>query len=102
MNRNFTNVIRFLMDDCLPPIVRDSRWFMYPFFYLAYRGKSIAQIMDFKSLVYDWSESEYDAFYCALDSISRHRLTDLNDESVEAILGGIAPEADTLLDVGCG
>jgi hypothetical protein len=38
MNRSFTNFIRFLMDELVPPIVRDSKWFMFPFFWFGYRG----------------------------------------------------------------
>ena len=79
MNRNITNIIRFIMDECLPPIVRDNKIFMYPFYLFAYRGKNIKQVMNFKSNVYNFTEKEYDIFYNNLDTISRNRLTDLNN-----------------------
>jgi ubiquinone/menaquinone biosynthesis C-methylase UbiE len=102
VNRNITNVIRFFMDECLPAAIRDSRWFMYPFFYLAYRGRNISEVMDFKSRVYSFTPAEYDRFYNSLNTISRNRATDLNRESLEFILANIAPTTRTLIDVGSG
>ena len=102
MNRSLTNAIRFVMDECVPPIIRDSAWFMYPFYFLAYRGKNLKQVMNFKTLVYQFTDEEYRDFYGGLDTVSRNRLTDLNEPSIEAMLDGIPPGAQTLLDVGCG
>lgn len=102
MNRSVTNVIRAVMDEGLPPALRDSRYFMYPFFHLAYRGKKVEEAMEFKTLVHDWSDAEYDAFYNSLDTISRNRLTDLNQPSLDFILDNIDPSARTVIDVGCG
>ncbi len=101
MDRSLTNAIRFVMDECLPPLLRDSRWFMRPFYQVAYRGKNVEQAMDFKSLVHEWSQQEYDSFYASLDTISRNRLTDLNRPSLEMVLREVDPGASTLLDVGC-
>jgi len=75
---------------------------MYPFFYLAYRGKNINEIMDFKRRVWSLSAREYHQFYNELDSISRDRETDLNKGSLKKILDSMDPSAHTLLDVGCG
>jgi ubiquinone/menaquinone biosynthesis C-methylase UbiE len=102
VNRSLTNAIRFVLDECLPPVIRDSWWFMYPFFFLAYRGKNVREAMDFKRLVYSFSEAEYENFYASLDTISRNRKTDLNEPSIAAMLAGIPPNAQNLLDVGCG
>lgn len=102
MNRRFTNVIRFVMDELLPPIIRDSRWFMYPFFWVAYRGKNVREAMEFKRNVFGYSRQQYADFYAGLDSISRNRLTDLNDGCVNAILGAIDAHDRSIIDVGCG
>ena len=102
MNRNVTNVIRFLMDECIPPIIRDSRWFMCPFYLVAYRGRRISEAMDFKKLVYSWTREDYAAFYRDLDSISRNRETDLNPACVERILRIAGEGVRSVLDVGCG
>lgn len=102
MNRQLTNAIRYLMDEWLPPVLRDSRWFMYPLYWLAYGGKNIAQTMDFKRLVHAWSPEEYRDFYGGLDSISRNRATDLNEATIQAMLSALPKGPGRLLDVGCG
>jgi SAM-dependent methyltransferase len=102
MNRRFTNAIRFVMDELLPPIVRDSKWFMYPFFWVAYRGKNVREAMEFKRNVFGYSRQQYAEFYAGLDSISRNRMTDLNDGSVLEILSAIDVNDRTIVDVGCG
>jgi len=102
LNRNITNCIRWVLDECLPPIIRDSKCFMFPFYYFAYRGKKIKEVMHYKELVYSFSPEEYRKFYKNLDSISRRRLTDLNEESIKIILDELKPGTETLLDIGCG
>ena len=102
MNRRFTNAIRFVLDELLPPIVRDSRWFMYPFFWVAYRGKNVREAMDFKRNVFGYTRQQYADFYAGLDSISRNRPTDLNDGCLEAIYASIDEGDRSIVDVGCG
>ncbi len=102
MNRKLTNTIRFFMDELIPPLIRDSKWFMYPFFYFAYRGRKISEVMKFKSNVYSFSEQDYDNFYNNLNTISRNRVTDLNQACVSFILNKIDKNATNLIDIGSG
>ncbi len=102
VNRDITNIIRYFMDEWIPPVIRDSRWFMYPFFLIAYRGRNIREVMDFKSRVHSFTPEDYDRFYNNLNTISRNRITDLNKPSLKYILENIDPTAQTLIDVGCG
>ena len=102
MNRSITNSIRFLMDECLPPFIRDSKFFMYPFYFLAYRGRNIRQIMNFKKEVLNFTAEQYTYFYNNLNSISRNRVTDINEPSLKCILENISKDTLNLLDVGCG
>jgi ubiquinone/menaquinone biosynthesis C-methylase UbiE len=102
MNRSMTNAVRFVMDECLPPFVRDSKAFMYPFFLFAYRGRNVGTAMNFKRVVHSWGRADYAKYYENLNTISRNRPTDLNGPSLKAILASIDPAAKTLLDVGCG
>lgn len=90
------------MDECLPAIIRDNKYFMYPFYYIAYRGKNIGQVMNLKSLIYDFTEDEYNEFYNNLNSISRNRTTDLNRQSLTCIIEHIDPLVKNLADIGCG
>lgn len=90
------------MDEWVPRFIRDSRWFMYPFFLFAYRGRNIREVMDFKTRVKSFSEEDYSKFYNNLNTISRNRITDLNQASLNFILENIDTTAQTLIDVGCG
>jgi SAM-dependent methyltransferase len=105
MNRSITNVIRYLMDELLPPILRDSRWFMYPFFFYAfkgYKGKDVRPYMDFKKIAYDMSEEEFTNIYRELESMGGDRPTDMSEVSMNYILDNYDRSAKTILDVGCG
>ncbi|MGC6433137.1 MAG: class I SAM-dependent methyltransferase [Crocinitomicaceae bacterium] len=103
MNRKITNTIRFVMDEMIPPFIRDSKWFMYPFFWLAYRGKNINKMMDFKKNVYQMTSEEYANLYNDLNSISRNRKTDLNQVSIDFILKQIEAGCfKNIIDIGCG
>lgn len=106
MKREITNRIRFVLDELIPPILRDSRWFMWPFFVAAYGRFLVAEIMDFKARAYQMTDDEYSEFYSSLgNSMSRRRVTDLNGASVDLIINATRsrrPNLKTLLDVGSG
>ncbi len=102
MNRKITNMIRLVLDECIPPVIRDARWFMYPIFYIVYRGKDIGRKMDFKSIVYSMSEKEYNAFYGEIDAISGKRDTDCTESNIKYILKTIFPQSGSIIDIGCG
>ena len=102
MNRKLTNTIRFVMDELIPPFIRDSKIFMYPFFYLAYRGRNIKEMMEFKTNVYTYTPEQYAHLYNNLNSISRNRKTDLNQASIDFILKELENEKGKIIDIGCG
>ena len=102
MNRSITNSIRYVMDNWLPPAIRDSRWFMYPFFHIWFKGKKVRLYMDFKDIAYDLTEEEFSQIYRELDCLAYDRPTDMNMPSIEYLVKSIDPEAKNLLDVGCG
>lgn len=101
-SRSTTRIIHFVLDELIPPIIRDSKLFMYPIYFLAYHGKNISRIMSFKSWIHSATNQEYDRFYQELDSISRHRETDLNSPCIRAIIEAIPDGPVRVLDVGCG
>lgn len=102
MNRSITNTIRFVMDELIPPFIRDSKLFMYPFYLFAYRGRNIKEVMQFKSKVYTYTPEEYSTFYNNLNTISRNRATDMNQTCIDFVLEKIDPTAENLIDIGCG
>lgn len=102
IRRSFTNFVSYLIDDLLPPIVRDSRIFMYPFFYLAFKGKNIKEFMNFKAGLYQVNDEKLEQIYQNYNTIGTERLTDLNHRSVKYMMKNIHSESETSLDVGCG
>ena len=101
IRREITNKIRYVLDEWIPPVIRDSYWFMYPFFFFAYHGKDIKQKMHFKSLVHNMTDQEYQDFYCRNESISSRRLTDLSESNIQYILKNIAGNLQSIVDIGC-
>ncbi len=102
MNRDVTNVIRYFMDEWLPAVIRDNKYFMYPLFYYAFNGKNIKTMMEFKSLVHFMSDEEYERVYRELDPIGKYRPTDLNKKCVKYILDEVTPQMESVIDIGCG
>jgi ubiquinone/menaquinone biosynthesis C-methylase UbiE len=90
------------MDEWIPPVIRDNKYFMYPFFYFAFKGKNLKVMMEFKSLVHSMTDKEYEEVYRNLEAIAKHRPTDLNKQCVAYILEHIDPAADGVIDIGCG
>jgi len=100
MNRDLTNTFRFFLDECLPPFLRDNKYFIYPFFYLAFRGLHISTAMNFKTLASTLSSDQYRQLYQDLSCISRDRLTDLNSQSIHQVLEFFSSRTGTLIDIG--
>ena len=102
MNRSITNTIRFVMDECIPPLIRDNKYFIYPLFYYWYKKKNVNFYMNFKSVAFDLSESEFAEAYRNLDCRANDRETDLNSSCVDYMLENLDKHADSMLDAGCG
>jgi len=102
VNRGLTNTIRIIMDEGLPPFIRDRRWFMWLFFWYWFKGKRLSLYMDFKKIAWTLSKEEFEKCYRELDCRATDRPTDLNDKSIQFMMQQIEPGAETLLDVGCG
>lgn len=90
------------MDEGLPPFIRDSYWFMYPFFRFWFKNKNLKTYMDFKKIAWSLSNEEFDTIYSELDCRATDRPSDLNNASVEYMLKKIDTSSKNLLDVGCG
>jgi len=104
MRRSLTNVIRYCMDELLPPVIRDNYYFMYPFYRFWFNGsEDLNAIMRFKEIVHSMSDEEFTAFYETLKCRANIRPTDCSEASLQWILQRIDVHKNkTLLDVGCG
>ena len=88
------------MDEFLPPLIRNSYWFMYPIFLILYRRRDVKRIMNFKSLANTLPENELNVLYKEVDVVSRRRKTDLAESNIKYILTQIR-EGQAVIDVGC-
>lgn len=102
MNRTITNTIRFFLDELIPPVIRDNKYFIYPAFYFWFKGKNVKSYMNFKSYVYDLSEDEFADVYREVSILANDRETDLNLPSVDFMLKNLDKNSKSLLDIGCG
>jgi ubiquinone/menaquinone biosynthesis C-methylase UbiE len=103
MNRNLTNAVRFILDEFLPPILRDNKYLMYPLFWIWYKGKHVKKRMEFKTNFHTLTSEEYKELYSISDSLSHDRPTDLNQKCIDKIINQIADNKDQkVVDVGCG
>jgi SAM-dependent methyltransferase len=96
MKRETSNKIRFVVEDLLPPLVKDSRVFR-----LAARavyGDIIDRTADFRRRAPFLTEAEYTAFY--RDSPHVHSGTDNSQACLQRIAHGVV--GDSVCDVGCG
>lgn len=99
LNRNLTIKIHFVLDHIFPPIIRDSKFFMYPLLWMMY-GKNVNDIFEFKEKVPFMSTNEFFEIYSNFSKYDIDRETDLNDKCVKKITKSI--EGETVLEVGCG
>lgn len=99
MNRNITLMVHFLLDQCLPPLLRDSRWFMAPLFRLVL-GPKYHHYLTFKARLPHLNEQEIQAYYSVLGDTFIRRDTDLNRQSIASVLGSL--QGQSVLDMACG
>lgn len=96
MRRETTNKIRFVLEDLLPPLLRDS--FIFKKLAMAVWGSHIERLADFRARAADLTNEEYESLY-----LSHPRVHDGTDNS-EACITRIADEivGRSVCDVGCG
>lgn len=97
----FTNRLRHAMDEWLPRPIRDSRWFMWPFFAVWFKGRNVRLAMDFKSVAPRMSSIEFREACRTVASLGENRPCDTNPAALAHVLG-ILPRGGSLVDVGCG
>ena len=88
-----TNVIRVILDECLPPIIRDQRWFFTPIIKILNRRMDV----DFKRKAPFMTDEQFKDAY---ESLVPMRQTDMTIKIMEFVLANLL--GNTVLEVGCG
>lgn len=96
MNRETTNIIRYVIEEVLPPALRDSKIFFW-LSTLIY-GKHMKDLYYFRLNSWNLSQEQYENLYNEHPRI--HALTDNSSKCIQAILHHLSGK--TVLDVGCG
>ena len=99
LNRNFTNKIRFILDQLLPPIVRDSKILMRFLIKLLYKDAT-DDFMSFKEKAPFLTDEEYKHIYDKVAHANIDRPTDCNKESIDEIIQNIS--GSSVLEVATG
>ena len=102
LSRKVTNFIRFILDELLPPALRDNKYFMYPMFWIWFKGKNVLRFMEFKSVFHKLSDEEFTKYYEDYEYIA-YRDTDLSSKSIDYIISNLGEDKNKkIVDVGCG
>jgi ubiquinone/menaquinone biosynthesis C-methylase UbiE len=91
--------IHFVLDQLLPPVLRDSRWFMSLPFRIAY-GKQAGVFMDFKEKASSMTDEEFVRTYRTVGPVQMDRDIHVTPECQKEVLRLV--EGNEVLDVGCG
>jgi ubiquinone/menaquinone biosynthesis C-methylase UbiE len=97
--RDLTLIAHFLLDECVPPAIRDSRWFMWLPFKLMF-GKQADTFFRFKSVAHELDAEQFAKIYEETAAAHIQRETDINDACVDAIMKDVV--GSSVLDIGCG
>ena len=88
IRRGTARKVHFILDECVPPIVRDARWFMWIPFKVLF-GKKAEYFFSFKERAMDASSEEIREVYIATADVHLQRDTDLNEQCIAAIKANI-------------
>jgi ubiquinone/menaquinone biosynthesis C-methylase UbiE len=91
--------VHFVLDQLVPPLLRDSKWFMLPPYKLLF-GDKADFVMEFRDRATVDDVKFVAAYKEVIPSLLVNRETDLNTESLQQILDSVV--GPTVLEVGCG
>lgn len=99
ISRGAALIVHTLLDQLLPPFLRDSKWLMLPALKLVL-GEHTAEYMEFKRRAPIMSAEEFRAAYRRMQTSFIDRETDLNEACTARILAEV--QGKRVLEVGCG
>lgn len=96
MNREFTNIVRYVLEDLVPPALHDSR--LFRFLVRHSWGDHVDRFASFRQRAPFLTVEEYDSLYRHYPHI--HDQTDNSEACIERIVKDVIGPA--ICDVGCG
>ena len=100
LNRNITIFLNRMLDDFLPPIIRDSRWFYTPLLRIVFGKQTARTLSDFKRNACVLTEEDFLGVVKQFEKITSSRETDLNRKCMDRLCKEIANTK--VLEIGCG
>ncbi|MCL2844195.1 MAG: class I SAM-dependent methyltransferase [Chitinivibrionia bacterium] len=105
-SKNITSAINWALDNIVPPILRDNKFFMYPLMYAAY-GKQTEILLDFKEKFPFMSDEELSLCYQQIMNVPVNtRKSDLHTKSLnwitDNLVSGLLKGNFTCFDASCG
>jgi ubiquinone/menaquinone biosynthesis C-methylase UbiE len=98
--RNLSIGVQFVLDELVPPIIRDSKWFMYLPMKFVLKDTAY-DFMTFKNWVFQKTDKEFGQLYeRTLHAQEIQGETDLNEQCLHEILKAV--KGKKVLEVGCG
>ncbi|MDX1431382.1 MAG: class I SAM-dependent methyltransferase [Gammaproteobacteria bacterium] len=97
--RDITLIVHFVLDELVPPWLRDRKWFMWLPFKLVF-GDKAGLFFEFKERAPHMSPQQFEQTYRDTLSVHIERETDLNDACIAAIDESIV--GASVLDIACG
>ncbi|MDR2480856.1 MAG: class I SAM-dependent methyltransferase [Spirochaetaceae bacterium] len=109
LDRNVTLIANYILDNLIPPVLRDCAWFMRPFMKIAY-GDKTKYLLDFKEKFPFMSDEELAQYYRAIVAvpINSNRYTDCNKQCLQWIVQNVQDYyainagGGHILDAACG
>jgi len=98
-SRNFAVKINFILNEILPPIIRDSKWLFYLPMKLLFKNNTNIFI-NFRANAHSMTDKQYRDIYSLTSNSNLLKNTDLNKQSIERIINEI--KGINVLEIGCG
>lgn len=96
MKREFTNIIRFILEDCTPPVIRDIPFINRILSFLS--GINLKKCRELRVSIPNLTPEKIKSFYLDFPRIQEE--TDNSRKCVEQIISNVSGQS--LCDVGCG
>lgn len=98
--RSFSLAVQHVLDQWVPPAVRDAKWLIGGLMRIVI-GRKVRYYLDFKDRAFALSDPEFAEVYCRVNDASPLQgETDLNGRCTKKILGNL--RGGTVLEAGCG